>query len=132
MKFLPKIVPFAFLLLLSPAAQAQSGQLLDAIRMVESGGRDVVGDNGAAIGPYQIHRACWQDAVDFDKSIGGTYKDCHKEGYARKICAAYLRRYGKGHSAIEMANIWNAGPKGWKRGDDSPYARKIRAEMEKR
>lgn len=125
---LAKILIAAFI---TTSANAQSGQLLDAIRAVETGGRDLTGDNGAAIGPYQIHLACWQDAVAFDNSIGGTYQDCHKEEYARKICAAYLRRYGNGRSEIEMAQIWNGGPKGWKKSATKNYARKIRAEMEK-
>jgi len=128
MNCLAKILIVAFI---ATSANAQSSQLLDAIRAVETGGRDLTGDNGAAIGPYQIHLACWQDAVAFDNSIGGTYADCHKEEYARKICAAYLRRYGKGLSPIDMARVWNGGPKGYLHTSTENYARKIRAEMEK-
>ena len=66
-------------LCISATASAQSTALLDAIRRVETGGcknpANAVGDNGKAIGPFQIHRVYWQDAVEHDPSIGGTYAD---------------------------------------------------------
>jgi hypothetical protein len=49
--------------------------ILDALRRVETGGIPdpslAVGDGGAAIGPYQIHRPYWLDA-----GVPGTYEDC--------------------------------------------------------
>lgn len=91
------------------AVAQPSDRLLDAIRQVESGGRDLVGDGGKAIGPYQIHRAYWQDAVESDKTLGGTYTDCHSEAYARRVVRAYLTRYGKGRTDEQMARIHNGG-----------------------
>lgn len=84
--------------------------LLDAICMVESGGKNLVGDGGKAIGPFQIHKCYWQDAVDFDKSIGGSYKDCGDRAYAEKIVVAYLNRYApKCATNEELARMHNGG-----------------------
>lgn len=94
------------------AVAQPSEALLDAIEMVESSGRGANtpdGDGGKAIGPFQIHRAYWKDAVEFDKSLGGTYEDCRDPAYARKVARAYLTRYGKGKSNEEMARIHNGG-----------------------
>ena len=56
--------------------QQVSPALLAAIRQVESHGNDkAVGDGGKAIGPYQVWRGYWQDAVEFDKTLGGSYQD---------------------------------------------------------
>jgi hypothetical protein len=94
-----------------------------ALEAVETGGKDdpdnVVGDNGKAIGRYQIHKVYWEDAVKFDPSIGGKYEDCTNPTYARKIVRAYLLRYGKklvedgsDAAAASLARVHNGGPKG--------------------
>ena len=70
----------------------QCRRLLDAMVQVESGGRlDLVGDKGKALGPLQIHRICWVDAVRYDKtllSLGGKYEDCKRLEYAEKVVVA--------------------------------------------
>lgn len=64
--------------------------LLRAIATVESGNDPrAVGDNGAAIGIYQIHRAFW-----IDSGLDGSYEDCYDQDYARKVVLAYWNRYG--------------------------------------
>jgi len=70
------------------------------------------GDNGKAIGPFQIWEIYWQDAVNCDKSIGGNYQDCRKYEYAEKIVKAYLRCYiNKENPTIKDAcYLHNAGP----------------------
>jgi len=108
------------------AAAQPSDHLLDAIRQVESGGRDLVGDGGKAIGPYQIHREYWQDAVAADKTLGGTYADCHNERYARRVVRAYLTRYGRGKTDEQMARIHNGGPSGHRKSATVGYWTKIR------
>jgi len=107
------------------AAAQPSDRLLDAIRQVESGGRDLVGDGGKAIGPYQIHREYWQDAVAADKTLGGTYADCHGEQYARRVVRAYLTRYGRGKTDEQMARIHNGGPSGHRKSATVGYWLKI-------
>jgi Destabilase len=117
--------------ILSVPAFAQSDRLLDAIRHVESGGDcTLVGDGGKAIGPYQIHREYWRDAVEADKSLGGTYQDCRSEAYARRVVKAYLKRYGKNKSDEAMARIHNGGPSGYKKSATWRYWLKIQHAME--
>lgn len=93
-------------------------QILDAIRQVESSGRESPpdGDGGLAIGPYQIHRVYWLDAIAEDPAIGGVYDDCRKRAYAEKVIAAYMRRYApaawtRGRAEV-IARIHNGGPQG--------------------
>ena len=107
-------------------------ELVKAIHKVESGGRTdgkIIGDNGRAIGPLQIHYSNWKDATDFDKSIRGKYSDCHKLEYSKLIFDAYLRRYGKGKSAEDRARIWNGGPKGAEKSATKNYWKKVKENL---
>jgi len=117
-----------------PHAQAQpSDKLLDAIKQVESGGHTgkIVGDNGKAIGPYQIHRSYWLDACAYDPSLGSRpYSACFEEAYARKVVVAYLTRYGKGRNAEQLARIHNGGPQGYKKSATKQYWVKVQKEMD--
>lgn len=106
-----------------------NAELAKAIHQVESSGRtgkNIVGDNGRAIGPLQIHFAAWKDATDFDRTIGGKYTDCHDLNYSYKIFDAYLRRYAKGKSAEARARIWNGGLKGDERNVTKAYWKKVK------
>lgn len=128
-----KFIPALFALLVSATASAQSAALLDAIRRVETGGcKDpsaAVGDNGKAIGPFQIHRVYWQDAVEHS-GIGGTYADCRDEAYARKVVRAYMARYApKGASDEVFSRIHNGGPKGHKKSATKAYWAKVRKQL---
>ena len=101
--------------------------LLDAMYTVESKrGKELVGDGGRAIGPYQIWREYWQDAVEWDKTIGGKYEDCMNKAYAEKIVRAYWARYApKGATLEQLARIHNGGPKGHTRNATLKYWQKI-------
>jgi len=118
------------LLLLGAARKNPSNfELAKAVHQVESSGRtgkNIFGDNGKAIGPLQIHYACWKDATDFDKSIGGKYLDCHDLTYSYKIFDAYLRKYGNGKSAEARARIWNGGIKGDENSKTKQYWAKVK------
>jgi soluble lytic murein transglycosylase-like protein len=111
--------------------KALTPDLLNAIRQVESGGNDnAVGDAGKAIGPYQIHKVYWQDAVEHDKSLGGTYQDCYDPEYARRVVIAYLSRYApKNATAQDLARIHNGGPKGYKKTATVKYWNKVKKEL---
>jgi len=102
----------------NPPAGYNPRPVLDAIRKVESGGfkdpSKATGDNGKAIGPYQIHYVYWKDAVDFDRTIGGQYSDCRNVAYAEKIVLTYLRRYAPNWNAETLSRIHNGGPKGYR------------------
>ena len=111
--------------------KALTPDLLNAIRQVESGGNDnAIGDGGKAIGPYQIHRVYWEDAVEYDKSLGGTYQDCHDPDYARRVVIAYLTRYApKNATAEDLARVHNGGPKGYKKSGTTKYWNKVKKEL---
>lgn len=67
--------------------------LVEAVAQIESsGGRYTVGDNGRAIGWWQIHEPAWQDTTDFRASRGLPTWDYE---YARepKIARLYARDY---------------------------------------
>lgn len=107
-------------------------RIMSALRIVESGGDDnAVGDGGKAIGPYQIWRIYWKDAVEFDPSIGGKYEDCFDRKYAEKVVRAYMRRYANerrlGHAPTyeEIARIHNGGPNGHKKKSTVKYWKKV-------
>jgi hypothetical protein len=121
----------AFFFVLSINAANVDSKFIHALHMVESGGRvgKIVGDNGRALGPLQIHKSYWQDAVTFDKSIGGCYDDCTKLDYSVKIVNAYLNRYAE--KAIlskdyqRLARIHNGGSKGDRKEATIQYWNKV-------
>ena len=118
-----------------PDMNVRRAEILDAIRLVESGGDDRCpdGDGGLAIGPYQIHRVYWLDAVEFDPTLGpsagGTYQDCRSRDYALKIIEAYMNRYvadaWKTADAEVIARTHNGGPKGVQKSGTDDYWRKV-------
>ncbi len=122
-------------------SQVWAGQLLpltsqfkSKLNQVEASGRKAnvkPGDNGLAIGPFQIHYKYWVDAVAYDKTIGGTYQDCNGYDYSVKVVTAYLNRYGR--KLIQagdweaLARMHNGGPQGHKSKLTLEYLRKYRA-----
>ncbi|MFT4511913.1 MAG: hypothetical protein ACI89X_002799 [Planctomycetota bacterium] len=109
--------------------------LLDAIRFVESGNRENVpdGDDGKAIGPYQIHQVYWFDATEFDSSLGGTYQQCRKRNYAERVIDAYMRRYVKAQWAAgdgeTVAKVHNGGPKGHQKKATKGYWQRVKKRL---
>jgi hypothetical protein len=82
-----------------PLGAAPPESFFRAIHAVETGGRlgAIRGDNGAALGPYQLHRAYW-----LDSGVKGSYSQCSDLAYSRAVVSAYMRRYA---------------PKAWASGD---------------
>jgi len=122
--------------LLNAGKKKTFADLLHAIHMVESGGRlkDVPnGDGGDAIGPFQIHKEYWQDAVQFRPNIGGKYSDCNGYEYSVKVVDAYLTRYGKDFRENEnweaLARIHNGGPKGFRIKATIGYWKKVQKHL---
>jgi len=120
------------LLALALGGSADAAILVDAIHIVESGGRTgpIVGDGGAALGPLQIHRACWQDS-----NLPGKYEDVADLAYAKRVFAAYMARYaterrlGRPVTDQDRARIWNGGPNGYKKTATLKYWAKVKKEM---
>tara|TARA_Y100000004_G_scaffold191628_1_gene250752 strand:- start:730 stop:1284 length:555 start_codon:yes stop_codon:yes gene_type:complete len=110
-------------------------EVLSAIRVVESNNNpNAVGDNGNAIGVYQIWKSYWKDATE-RSGIKGTYKDCYNPQYADKIVRAYMKRYaterrlGRAVTQEDIARIHNGGPNGYKKSATDKYWEKVRKEL---
>jgi hypothetical protein len=101
-----------------------------AIHLVETGGKRgaVIGDNGRALGPLQIHRSYWQDA-----RVGGRYEDCADLSYSIKVASAYLRRYAPqawaAGDTTTLARIHNGGPRGHTKPQTIQYAEKVKRNL---
>ena len=108
---------------------------LNALHQVESGGRitgdkPIMGDNGKARGPLQIHREYWEDVKNV---VRGKYEDVDDLDYATKVVTAYMLKYAK--NAIKngqfdiVAKRHNGGPKGDQKSATLTYATKVMSKM---
>ncbi len=103
-------------------------KLLDAICEVESGcDSSAVGDNGKAIGAYQIWESYWIDACNYsrndDLSLDDGYESCLDKEYAEKVVLTYWERYanekrlGRKPTLEDRARMHNGGPRAvWAKG----------------
>ena len=106
--------------------------VLAAIRVVESNNNpNAVGDNGNAIGIYQIWKSYWKDATE-RSGIDGKYLDCYNVDYADRIVRAYMKRYaterrlGRKVTQEDIARIHNGGPNGYKKESTEKYWSKVK------
>jgi hypothetical protein len=104
-------------LVVPPPDGTDTRRILDALRQVETGGsRDpdrAVGDDGRALGAYQIHRVYWLDAVEHEPSLKARgYEAVTDRAYAERVVLAYLSRYAMDWSINTVARIHNGGPAG--------------------
>lgn len=113
--------------------------VLDAIRWVETRDRadanDAVGDNGKALGAYQIHLSFWKDAVEHDPSLvanGETYQSVRNPQYAERVILAYWSRYAPAWDNETLARIHNGGWRGHKKEATKDYWRKVKERMDAR
>jgi predicted MPP superfamily phosphohydrolase len=106
-------------------------QLIHAIEQVESNGNmNAVGDNGASIGSFQIGRAYWQDAVEYNPNLGGSYEDVATDRqYAIRVMLSYWSRYAKQWTPEELARQHNGGPNGLNKQATESYWNKVQKEM---
>jgi hypothetical protein len=101
-------------------------RLLDAIAIVESHNEPTAtGDNGRAVGMYQIHPAYWAEGTKI-LGVDWPYRDARDPEKARQVVQAYLCHYGRGRSLLDMARIHNGGPKGYEKAATLAYANKIK------
>ena len=129
-----------------PPADYTWREALDAIREVETGGEPnggigAKGDNGNALGPYQIWPAYHQDAAERDKTLT-SYRSClGSKSYSERVVRAYMHRYsraallrlerGAGTLAdVErVARVHNGGPRGHRKKATAGYWRKVRGHL---
>lgn len=119
-----------FLALAGAASAAPSPAFFRALHVVETSGRNgpILGDNGAALGPLQIHRS-----YHADSGIAGDYSRCADLAYSRQVVAAYLKRFAprawaKG-DAVTLARVHNGGPAGAQKRATLAYAERVKRAM---
>ncbi len=117
---------FLALLLALPAYSAPPESFWKALHHVETSGRlgPIKGDNGAALGPLQIHRVYFQDS-----GVKGSYSQVADLAFARRVATAYLKRYApkawERGDVVTLARIHNGGPQGHRKQATLAYARKV-------
>ena len=121
-----------------PLAGTDVRRILDTLQAVETGGeRDpdaAIGDNGKALGAYQIWRVYWVDACEYDTTLRDRgYEAVTDRDYAERVVIAYLSRYARDWSIDTVARIHNGGPAGAtkRRKATDGYAAKARKEWQR-
>ncbi len=118
------------LLLALPAYSAPPESFWRALHHVETSGRlgPIKGDNGAALGPLQIHRVYFQDS-----GVKGSYSQVADLAFARRVATAYFKRYAPrawaAGDVVTLARVHNGGPSGHRKQSTLAYARKVLAAM---
>lgn len=119
-------------------------KLLDAMQYVESRGYCcTVGDKGKSLGPYQIMRVYYIDAVQFNPSLaddGRTYENVAGPGgyaYSEEVIRSYMGRYATrerlGHwppTNEDIARLHNGGLDGHLEIDTLKYWNKVKKCLE--
>ena len=120
-------------------------EILDALWQVESSGmkNPPNGDDGQAIGPFQIHWGYWNDAAEYSRSHSdelslahgkGNYDMCSEVAYAALTVQMYMLRYcpdaWEARDAETIARIHNGGPKGATKKSTEGYWLKVKAQLE--
>lgn len=120
----------AILALAATAHAAPPDSFFRALHVVETGGKRgaILGDNGKALGPLQIHRT-----YHADSRVAGDYSRCADLEYSRRVVSAYLQRYApKAWAAGDvetLARVHNGGPRGASKAATVSYAAKVRRAM---
>ncbi len=123
---------FALLILIAILSITCRGATFDefteALNKVETGGRKsgkLLGDDGKALGPLQIHRTYF-----IDSRSGGTYAQCEEYKFSCAVVRRYLERYApkalRERDWKTCARIHNGGPQGLKKKQTLVYWKKVR------
>jgi hypothetical protein len=99
-----------------------------ALHIVETSGRTgpIVGDQGRALGPLQIHRGYHQDS-----RVAGDYSRVSDLNYSVRVATAYLKRYApaawKAGDVETLARVHNGGPRGHLKTATKSYGTRVKA-----
>ena len=108
------------------APVAVPNTLIQAIHKVETGCKfgPILGDNGKALWPLQIHKNYWRDS-----GVAGRYEQCADYGYSVRVVNAYMNRFAlrylRRNDLESLARIHNGGPEGYLKASTIPYWHKI-------
>jgi hypothetical protein len=119
---------FALIFAFALTAQADPPEsFFRALHLVETSGRTgpILGDNGRALGPLQIHRNYHKDS-----KIAGDYSRCADLAYSKRVVSAYLKHYAptawRNGDVHTLARVHNGGPMGANKSATLIYAAKVR------
>lgn len=116
---------------------AASPSLLDAIERVESGcNPKAIGDNGDAVGSFQLHTEVIDDVNRICKK-SFKYTDRKDRKKSREIASLYIdywakhytKKTGKDATDEVRAKIFNGGPNGYKNKNTEKYWNEVRKEL---
>ena len=118
-----------------PLGAAPPDSFFRALHAVETGGKlgAIRGDKGAALGPYQLHKAYW-----LDSGVKGSYSQCSGLAYSRAVVSAYMQRKAPlawaAGDCRTLAMVHNGGPqalkaKGQKKANLETYWKKIQKHL---
>ena len=115
-----------FLALALTVQAAPPDSFFRALHIVETGGKrgPILGDNGRALGPLQIHRA-----YHADSRVAGAYERCADLDYSKRVVTAFLQRYAPkawaSGDVTTLAKIHNGGPRGASKPATIRYGAKV-------
>lgn len=119
----------AILLALAATAHAAPpDSFFRALHVVETSGctGPIVGDQGRALGPLQIHRA-----YHADSRVAGDYSRVAELDYSKRVATAYLKRHAPTAWAAgdveTLARVHNGGPRGHLKPATKGYGAKVKA-----
>ena len=112
--------------------------LLDAIEQVESNGDpNAIGDNGKAVGSFQIWKTYVDDVNRILREHRYNYNDRYDPLLSRYMVKTYIghyvtkKRLKRNPTFEDMARIHNGGPNGYKKKCTEKYWEKIKKELTK-
>jgi hypothetical protein len=101
--------------------------LLDAIAIAETNGRNIMGDQNQAAGIFQLHRCA---LLDVNRKYGTCYewpRDALVPHHARNIAKLYLKICGYGKKPLEeTVRRYNGGGKHWQSNAAGRYWLKVK------
>ena len=141
--------PFKWFILFSAAAcisfTTQSPEYLafkDALIVAETGSitnkfeKVPDGDDGSAIGVFQIHYAYWLDTVGINTNRSGVYEKCRDYKYASSVVDSYLMYYASNDIVAgnweRLARIHNGGPSGVEKEKTGKFWLKVKKALNER
>lgn len=118
-------------LIVCQAATVSNDSLLRtarAVMWVESrGDLEAVGDGGAAVGVFQIHRIMVDDCNRIVGRQRWTYEDRRDPVKSLEMFCTYCRHYWPAGGPEQWARGWNGGPQGPRKASTLAYWHKVRA-----
>mgnify|MGYP002635135330 CR=1 FL=1 len=109
--------------------------LLQAIIQVETKGKNISGDNGAAAGILQIHKIQVDEVNRIAKLMGKkerfSYKDRWNEEKSKQMFFITVEYWHEDLEFEKIARCWNGGPTGHRKKATLHYWKKVQFELEK-